>query len=47
MKRLDVGSYYDIYNIFTVRFHDHHLYAEHKIHNAKYAISKFKRIAEY
>ena len=47
MKRLDVGSYYDIYNIFIVRFHDEHLYAEAKIHNAKYAISKFKRIAEY
>ena len=32
---------YDIYNIFCVRFHDQHLYVEHKIPNSHYVVSKF------
>ena len=41
IKRFDPGNV-GIYNIFTVRFHDQHLYVEYKIHDSKYAISKFK-----
>ena len=33
-----------VWNIFTVRFHDEHLYVEHKIPGLKYVISKFKEI---
>ena len=42
IKRFDVGSNYGIRNVIAIRFHDHHLYVEHKIPNSKYAISKFK-----
>ena len=47
IKRFDVGSNFGIINIFTVRFHDQHLYVEHKAVEGsvqKYAISKFKQI---
>ena len=42
------GKNYGIYDIFTVRFHDHHLYVEHVNYELKrkYAISKFKEIEE-
>ena len=43
IKRFDPGNF-GIRNIFTVRFHDQHLYVEHKIDDSKYAISKFKEI---
>ena len=33
---------FGVWNIFAVRFQDQHLYVEHKIHDSKYAISKFK-----
>ena len=49
IKRFDVGSYYGIQNVFTVRFHDQHLYIEWKIHTEKvkkYAITKYKQITE-
>ena len=49
IKCFDVGSYYDINNIFTVRFHDKHLYIERKILTQKfqkYAILKFRLIEE-
>ena len=41
IKRLD-GKYYCLFDLFTVRFHDQHLFVEHKIPGSKYAISKFK-----
>ena len=46
IKRFDVDSYYGFANIFCVRFHDQHLYVEHKIHEGnvqEYAILKFKQ----
>ena len=46
LKYFDPGSY-GVYGIFTVRFHDQHLYVEHKIRNYKYQISKFKIIEKY
>ena len=49
IKRFDVGSCYGIQNVFTVRFHDQHLYIEWKIHTEKgkkYAITKYKQITE-
>ena len=49
IKRFDVGSYYGIQNVFTVRFYDQYLFVEHKIHTQKvkkYAILKFKQIEE-
>ena len=41
LKQFDTTNF-GIANIFTVRFHDQHLYVEHKIPSSKYAISKFK-----
>ena len=41
IKRFD-GKYYGLFDLFAVRFHDEHLYVEHKIPGSKYAISKFK-----
>ena len=41
LRRID-GRNYGIDNIFGVRFHDQHLYVEHKINMSKYAIRKFK-----
>ena len=46
LKYFDPGSC-GVYNIFTVRFHDQHLYVEHKICYYKYVISKFKHIEGY
>ena len=41
IKQFDPGNF-DIWNITAVRFHDQHLYVEHKIPHSKYEISKFK-----
>ena len=41
IKRFNV-KYYDLFDLFAVRFHDQHLFVEHKIPGSKYAISKFK-----
>ena len=43
------SSNYSIYNIFTVRFHDQHLYVEHipPVAGSKYAISKFTESEEW
>ena len=51
IKRFDVGSCYGIQNVFTVRFHDQHLYIEWKNQQKnqkvkKYVIMKFKQIKE-
>ena len=45
LKQFD-GKNIGIINIFTVRFHDQHLYVEHKIGGSKYAIIKFKETGE-
>ena len=45
VKCIDPGNY-GIFNTFTVRFHDQHLYVEHRIPEQKYAITKFKQIKE-
>ena len=50
IERFDVGSFYGIKNIFCVRFHDQHLYVEHKNHTKEmenYAIVKFKQITDF
>ena len=49
IKRFSIGVYYGIINIFTVRFHDQHLYVEHEIKRQtgdKYAVTKFKQNIE-
>ena len=49
IKRFDLGNYYGMLSIFTVRFHNQHLYVERKIHTEKvkkYAITKFRQIKE-
>ena len=51
IKQFDVDSYYGIQNVFTVRFHDQHLYIEWKNQQKnqkvnKYVIMKFKQIKE-
>ena len=46
IKQFDCRNY-DIHNIFAVRFHDQHLYEEHKIPKSKYAISKFRHLEEF
>ena len=45
LKYFDPGSC-GVYSIFTIRFYDKYLYAEHKIRYYKYVISKFKHIEE-
>ena len=46
IKRFDLLNFYGIDNAFTVRFHDQHLYVEHKVtkYGTKYKILKFKQI---
>ena len=49
MKQFDVGGYYGILYIFTVRCHDQYLYVEQKIHTEKvkkYEIVKLKQVKE-
>ena len=50
IKQFDCRNY-GIYNVFTVRFHDQHLWVEYKIHEKaidkrKYTITKFKPFQE-
>ena len=46
LKQFDGGNL-GIYDIFTVRFNNEHLYVEHHIPGSKYAISKFKESEEH
>ena len=45
LKQFD-GRNFGISDLFTVRFHDLHLYVEHWIRESKYAISKFEESEE-
>ena len=49
IKRFNVGGHYGFNMIFTVRFHDQHLYLEHQIKKQtryKHAVTKFKQNTE-